>query len=35
MYSALTDDVMKSYLTRVRDTKIRNGYVALKTRVVM
>ena len=34
-YSALTYDVMKSYLTRVRDKKIRNGYITLNTRVVM
>ena len=32
MRSALTYDVMKSYLTRVRDKKIRNGYVTLETR---
>ena len=35
MYSALTYDVMKSYLTRVWDKKIRNGYIASETRVVM
>ena len=35
MYSALTYDIMKCYLTRVRDTKIRNGYITLETRVVM
>ena len=34
-YSALTYDVIKSYLTRVRDKKIRNGYITLKTRVVI
>ena len=28
-YSALTYDVMKSYLTRVRDKEIRNGYITL------
>ena len=27
-------DVMKSYLTRVRDKKIRNGCITLETRVV-
>ena len=31
MYSALTYDVMKSYLTSVRDKKIRNGYITLET----
>ena len=35
MYSALTYDVMKSYLRRVRDKNIRNGYTTLETRVVM
>ena len=35
MYSALTYDVMKSNLTRVRDKKIRNGYITLETKVVM
>ena len=35
MYSAFTYDVMKSYLTRVLDNKIRNGYITLETRVVM
>ena len=35
MYSALTYDVMKSYLTRVRDKKNRNGYITLETRDVM
>ena len=35
MYSALTFDVMKSYLTRVWDKKTRNGYIALETKVVM
>ena len=34
-YSALTYDVMKSYLTSVRDKKIRNGCITLETRVVM
>ena len=34
-YSVLTYDVMKSYLTRVRDKKIRNGKITLETRVVM
>ena len=34
MYSAIYD-VIKSYLTRVRDEKIRNGYITLETRVVM
>ena len=34
-YSALTCDVMKSYLTRVRDKKIRNGCITSETRVVM
>ena len=34
MYDALTYDVMKSYLTRVRDKKIRNGCITLETRVV-
>ena len=33
MYSALTYDVMKSYLTS--DKKIRYGYITLETRVVM
>ena len=28
-------DVMKSYLTRVRDKKIRNGYITLETRGVI
>ena len=32
-YSALTYDVMKSYLTRVRDKKIRNGYITLDTKL--
>ena len=35
MYSVLTYDVIKSYLTRVRDKKIRNGCITLETRVVM
>ena len=35
MYSALTYDVMESYLTRVLDKKIRNGYNASETKVVM
>ena len=26
---------MKSYLTRVRDKKIRNGYITMETMVVM
>ena len=30
MYSASTYDVMKSYLTRVRDKKIRNGDITWK-----
>ena len=30
-YSDLTYDVMKSYLTRVRDKKIRNDYITLET----
>ena len=30
-YSALNYDVMKSYLTGVRDKKIRNGYITLET----
>ena len=34
MYSAIYD-VMRSYLTRVRDKKIRNGHITLETRVVM
>ena len=34
-YSALTYDVMKSYPTRVRDKKIRNGCITLETTVVM
>ena len=35
MHSAFTFDVMKSYLTRVWDKKIRNGYnITLKTRFV-
>ena len=28
-------DVMKSYLTRVQDNKIRNGYITWETMVVM
>ena len=35
MYRALTYDIMKFYLTRVRDKKIRNGYKKLETRFVM
>ena len=35
MYSALTYDVMKSYLARVRDKKIRNGCITLKTKAVL
>ena len=35
MYSVLTYDVMKSYLTRVWDKKIRNVYVTLETVFVM
>ena len=31
MYSALTYDVIKSYFTRVRDKKIRNGYITMET----
>ena len=34
MYSASTYDVTKSYLTRVRDKKIRNGYITFETRIV-
>ena len=34
MYSALTYDVMRSYLTNVCNKKIRNGYITLETRVV-
>ena len=34
-YSALTYDVMKSYLTYIRDKEIRNGYITLETRSVM
>ena len=30
-YSALTYDVMKSYLTPVRDKKIPNGCITLET----
>ena len=35
MYSALTYDVMKFYLTHVWDKKIHNGYITLETRVDM
>ena len=35
IYSAFTYDVMETYLTCVSDEKIYNGYVTLKTRVVM
>ena len=35
MYSALTYDVMKSYLKRVWEKKIRNGYITLETKVAM
>ena len=35
MYSALTYEVMKSYLICVWDKKIRNGYIKLETRVIM
>ena len=35
MYSALPYDVMKSYLTHVRDKKIRNSFITLETKVVM
>ena len=35
MYSALTYDVMKSYLTRIWEKKIRKGYIILETRFVM
>ena len=34
MYSALTYDIMKTYLTRVRDKKICNNYIALETSVL-
>ena len=34
-YSALTYDVMKSYLIHDRDKKIRNGYITLETTFVM
>ena len=33
MYSALTYDVIKYYLTHVRDKKIRNRYITMETRV--
>ena len=35
MYSALACVVMKSYLKRVWDKKIRNGFLTLETRVAM
>ena len=35
LYSAPSYDVMKSYLTRVWDKKIRNGYTTLEMNVVM
>ena len=35
MYSALTYDVMKSYLTRTLDKKIRDAYITLETGFVM
>ena len=35
MSSALTYDVMKSYITCVRDKKICNGYITWETKVVM
>ena len=35
MYTALTYDVIKSYLTRVQDKKILNGYITLETSIVM
>ena len=35
MYSALTYDVIKPYLSRVLDKKVRNGFITLETRVVM
>ena len=34
MYSALIYDVMKSYLTRALDKKIRNGCITLEKRVL-
>ena len=34
-YSALTFDFIKSYLTRVWDKEMPNGYITLETRVVM
>ena len=30
MYSVSTSDIMKSYLTRVCNKKIRNGYITLE-----
>ena len=35
MKKASTFGVMKSYLTRVWDKKIRNAYMTLETRIVM
>ena len=35
MYSGLTYDVRKSYLTLVWDKKIRNRYITQETRVAM
>ena len=35
IYSTSTYDVMKSYLTCMRDKNIGNGYITLKTSVVM
>ena len=34
-YSASTYVVIKSYLKRVWDKKIRNGYIKMETRAVM
>ena len=31
MYSTLTYDIMKSYLTHVKDKKICNGYITSET----
>ena len=35
IYNALTYDVIKCYITRVWDKKIRNDYIKLEKRVVM
>ena len=35
MSSAFSYDAVKSYLTRVWDKKIHNGYITLETRIVM